>query len=317
MTYIELLNAVQSYTQNIFPDTISADGSIVTSSEQIDLFIRQAEDRIYNSVLIPALRKNVTGTTSAGNKYVSCPDDFLSVLSLAVIDGDGNYEYLLDKDVNFIRAAYPNPNIGGLPAYYALFGPTVASSVISKELSFILGPTPDDDYGLELHYYYYPESIIQSPITGLTLSSGGSGYTNGIYYSVPLTGGKGTGATADVTITNGVVTAIQLVTGGSLYTVGDVLSASGLGSGVNFSVNVGTVGNASGTTWLSENYSPVLLYGTLVEAYTYMKGEQDMLQAYQQKYQEAMGQLIRLGGALERGDTYRGGQFKMDIKAQP
>ena len=183
-------------------------------------------------MLIPALRRNVTGTLTTGNKYLSCPLDFLSALSLAVIDGGGNYEYLLNKDVNFIRAAYPNPTDQALPQYYALFGPTVASGVISKELSFILGPTPDDDYGVELHYYYYPESIV-----------------------------------------------------------------------------------TAGSTWLSENYSPVLLYGTLVEAYLFMKGEADMLAVYQQKYQEAVGQLIRLGGALERGDTYRDGQFK--IKAAP
>lgn len=232
MTYTELIQAVQAYTENVFPDTYLADGSAYASTQQLDTFITQAEDRIYNSVLIPALRRNVTGTLTTGNKYLSCPLDFLSALSLAVIDGDGNYEYLLNKDVNFIRAAYPNPTDQALPQYYALFGPTVSSGVISKELSLIVGPTPDDDYGVELHYYYYPESIV-----------------------------------------------------------------------------------TAGSTWLSENYSPVLLYGTLVEAYTFMKGEADMLAVYQQKYQEAVGQLIRLGGALERGDTYRDGQFK--IKAAP
>lgn len=234
MTYTELINAVQAYTENIFPDTYLADGSAYDSTQQLNTFITQAEDRIYNSVLIPALRKNVTGTVASGNKYVSCPNDFLSAFSFAVIDGDGNYEYLLDKDVNFIRAAYPNPNIGGLPAYYALFGPAVNNGNVTNELSFIVGPTPDDDYGVELHYYYYPESIV-----------------------------------------------------------------------------------TAGSTWLSENYSPVLLYGTIVEANIFMKGEQDLVALYEQKYKEAVQQLIRLGGALERGDTYRDGQFKVRIGTQP
>ena len=161
MTYAELVQAIQAYTENVFPDTYLADGSAYTYTQQIDTFITQAEDRIYNTVLIPALRRNVTGSLTTGNKYLSCPTDFLSALSLAVIDASGNYEYLLDKDVNFIRAAYPNPNATGIPQYYSLFGPTVASGVISNELSFIVGPTPDIDYDVELHYYYYPESLDQ------------------------------------------------------------------------------------------------------------------------------------------------------------
>lgn len=227
MTYTELIQAVQAYTENVFPDTYLADGSVYDFTDQLNTFITQAEERIYNSVLIPAIRKNVTGVLTVGNKYLSCPDDFLSALSLAVIDADGNYEYLLNKDVNFIRQAYPSPNDRAIPKYYSLFGPTVTSNVISKELSFILGPTPDASYTVELHYYYYPESIV-----------------------------------------------------------------------------------TAGSTWLSENYSPVLLYGTLIEAYIFMKGEQDILNMYQQKYGEALQQLIRLGGALERGDAYRDGQYK-------
>ncbi len=149
MTYTELVSAIESYTQNYESDFVA----------NIPLFIRQTETRVYNSVQIPALRKNVTGVTTSGNKYLSCPTDFLSVFSMAVIDSTGSYEYLLNKDVNFLRSAYPDPNDTGTPRYYALFGPTVVSSTVTDELSFILAPTPDAAYNVELHYNYYPESI--------------------------------------------------------------------------------------------------------------------------------------------------------------
>lgn len=228
MTYDELSAAIQIYTENQFPDTYVADGSAVTSPEQIALFVAQAEQRIYNSVQFPSLRKNVTGSVTASNKYLSCPDDFLSTYSLAVIDSTGAYEYLLNKDVNFIRQAYPNPTTDvGIPKYYALFGPNVTNSVITDELSFIVGPTPDIAYAVELHYYYYPESIV-----------------------------------------------------------------------------------TAGTTWLGDNFDTVLLYGSLVEAYTYMKGEQDMITLYDTKYKEALALAKRLGDGLERSDAYRSGQFR-------
>lgn len=220
MNYAELEAAIVDYTQNYEQTFI----------DNIPLFVKQAEERIYNTVQIPALRKNVMGVTSGGNKYLSCPTDFLSVFSMAVVDSDGNYEYLLNKDVNFIRAAYPSPNDQAIPKYYALFGPTVSSGVISDELSFILGPTPDDAYDVELHYNHYPESIV-----------------------------------------------------------------------------------TANTSWLGDNYSPVLLYGTLLEAYTFMKGEQDVMAFYQQKYSEALQQLVRLCTGLERNDAYRVGQASVKV----
>jgi hypothetical protein len=244
MTYTELFIAVKNYLQNDFPSNtwtnVAGTGTTTSSgTDQINLFITQAEERIYNTVQIPALRRNVTGLTANGNKYLSCPDDFLSVFSMAVIENAGtaneNYEYLLNKDVNFIRAAYPNSSSTGLPKYYALFGPATTNDttpVITNELTFLLGPTPDSGYTVELHYYYYPTSI--------TVSS-------------------------------------------------------------------------TGRTWLGDNYSPVLLYGTLVEAYIFLKGEQDMMAAYEKKYQEALGQLNRLGTGLERGDAYRDGQAKIKV----
>jgi hypothetical protein len=231
MTYTELITAIQTYTENTFPSTTLADSTVVSSTTQLNRFITQAEQRIYNSVQFPSLRKNVTGSVTTSNKYLSCPDDFLSTYSLAVVDASGNYEYLLNKDVNFIRQAYPNPTTDtGLPKYYALFGPTVNTSTITNELSFMVGPTPDASYTVELHYYYYPVSI--------TLAS-------------------------------------------------------------------------SGQTWLGDNFDTVLLYGSLVEAYTYMKGEQDIITLYDTKYKEALALAKRLGDGLERSDAYRSGQARV------
>jgi hypothetical protein len=160
VNYAQLVSAIKGYAENEFPATAGS----FTSTDQVNTFIQQAEQRIYNSVQFPSIRKNVTGTTTVNNKYLSSPGDFLAVYSLAVIDPvTGEYEYLLNKDVNFIRAAYPSPTDTGKPQYYALFGPTTTNNippVITNELSFILGPTPNTTYSVELHYYYYPESIV-------------------------------------------------------------------------------------------------------------------------------------------------------------
>jgi len=147
-----------------------ASGGTVSSATQIAQFVKLAEQRIYNTVQFPSIRKNVTGSTSASNKYLSAPDDFLAVYSMAVIDATGRYEYLLNKDVNFIRQAYPNPTSTGIPKYYALFGPTTTDTIppaLTNELSFILGPTPDTLYNVELHYFFYPESIVTAGTTWL------------------------------------------------------------------------------------------------------------------------------------------------------
>ena len=214
MNYTELKAAIIAYTDN--QDT--------AFEAEVPVFVKQAEQRIFNMVQFPSLRKNVTGSTTNNNKYLACPNDLLSVYSLAVVDALGNYEYLLNKDVNFIRQAYPNPNDKAFPKYYALFGPQ-SSDV--NELTFILGPTPDATYVAELHYFYYPPSIVDA-----------------------------------------------------------------------------------GTSWLGDNFDSVLLYGSLVEAYTYMKGEQDMMQVYDGKFKEAMALAKRLGDGLERSDSYRSGQYR-------
>jgi hypothetical protein len=233
MNYSTLFSSIKGYLENDFPNTsfTGSTGATVelTSAEQINTFITQAEQRIYNTVLFPALRKNVTGSTSANIKYLNCPTDFLAVYSMAVVDGTGAYSYMLNKDVSYIRAAYPVPTDTGLPAYYAMFGPV---STDETELTFILGPTPDAVYTVELHYFYYPESITTT---------------------------------------------------------------------------------VSGYTWLSENYDPVLLYGSLVEAYTFMKGEPDMIAQYEKKFQESLMMAKRLGDGMEASDQYRSGKARVPV----
>ena len=282
MNYTQLKQLIQDYTQN-YETTFVAD---------IPTFVEQAEQRIFNSIQFPSLRKNVVGSITPYNQYLALPSDFLAPYSLAIYENasttatgtsgaytitvgsssniipgqiasgtgiapgalvvslnglvitlnlpntatvsgtitfQGNYSFLLNKDVNFIREVYGNPIAYGTPQYYALFGPTVVSSVITTNLSVIMGPTPDTNYYSELHYYYYPVSISQT---------------------------------------------------------------------------------ADGTSWLGNNFDTVLLYGSLVEAYTFMKGEQDMMTLYNQKFVEALALAKRLGDGMERQDAYRTPQFR-------
>ena len=281
MNYTELSDAIEAYTNNTDTDFIA----------EIPVFVRQAEQRIYNSVQIANLRRNMTGNLQAGNKYIPCPFDFLSAYSLAVypapsttatgttglftivvasasnitvgmyvsgngigtnamvtlivgttitlsvanigpvtgtVQFQGDYIYLLNRDVNYMREAYPNPMQRATPKYYAIFGPNINNV---NELTFIVGPTPDVDYKAELHFYYYPESIV-----------------------------------------------------------------------------------TASTSWLGDNFDSVLLYGSLVEAYTWMKGEQDMMALYDGKYKEALGLLKNLGDGKQRGDAYQDGQVKLPVR---
>jgi len=303
MNYEVLYNSIQAYAEN-------TEALFVAN---IPVFVQEAEDRIYNSVQIPALRKNVTGTLTSSNKYVSLPNDWLSNYSIAVIDASGNYTYLLNKDVNFIREAYPNPTKTGLPKHYALFGSQYTDI---NEMSLILGPTPDSSYSVEMHYYYYPPTIVQGQITTLNTASfsGGSLYTNGVYQNIPLTGGSGSGAYADIVVSGGRVTSVSLRFGGNFYVVGDSLSAATTtigSSGSGFSIAVTAITNTNGTSWLGDNYDPVLLYGAMREAMIFMKAEADMVTYYEAKYQEALAQLKRLGDGLERNDAYRSGQTSL------
>lgn len=216
MTYNELVAAVSDYSENVFPTSV------------MNTMIKQAEQRIYNTVQIANLRKNVTGSLTSGNKYLACPQDFLSVYSLAIYPtAGGAYEYLLDKDVNFIRQAYPNPATTGKPKHYAIFGPQTNDV---NELSFIVGPTPNASYGAELHYYYYPESIV-----------------------------------------------------------------------------------TAGSTWLGDNFDSALLNGTMVEAITYMKGEDSMVKLYSERYLSSIALLKNLGDGKQRQDAYRSGQVRIKV----
>jgi len=211
MNYAELVAQIQDYTENTFTTT------------DINTFITQAEQRIYNTVQLPALRKNVTGALSVGNKYLAMPTDWLATFSLAVINSDNEYLYLLNKDVNFIRQSFPDTDsvFYGEPQYYAVFDAS----------TFIVGPTPDANYSAELHYFYYPTSI-----------------------------------------------------------------------------------TVAGTSWLGNNFSSTLLYGSLLEAYTYMKGEKDVLDNYRARYDEAMLLLKQLGDGKDRQDAYRSGQVRYPVQ---
>jgi hypothetical protein len=221
MNYTQLVAAIEAYSENYDTST----GGFV---DNIPVFVYNAEQRIYNTVQLPSLRKNVIGTLTASNKYLACPTDFLATYSIALINTDGSYSYLLNKDVNFIREAYPTPTDTGVPAYYALFGPDTSHI---NELSFIVGPTPNSGYSVELHYFYYPESIT-------TVSTG--------------------------------------------------------------------------QTWLGDNFESVLLYGSLLEAASFMKSDTDTITFYKDRYTEALALLQRLGNGLERGDAYRDGQTKLN-----
>jgi hypothetical protein len=303
MNYVQLYQAIQDYSENTEPLFVA----------NIPRFVQEAEERIYNSVQIPSLRKNVTGTLTASNPYLSAPDDYLSTYSVAVYSTDYAlpYTYLLNKDVNFIRECYSTPTTTGVPKYYALFGSQYSNI---NELSFILGPTPDANYQVELHYFYYPVSIVQGQISTFGTPTGGTLYTNGNYQDISLTGGNGSGAVATITISGGAVTSVVLNDGGSFYIAGDVLSASTAdigGTGSGFSVTVTAANNPNGVSWLGDNYDPVLLYGAMREAVLFMKGEQDMVTYYEKMYQEALGQLKRLGDGLERNDSYRKGQTSL------
>jgi hypothetical protein len=321
MNYEQLYNTIQAYAENTEQLFVA----------NIPVFVMEAEERIYNSVQLPSLRKNVTGTLTTGNQYLALPTDYLSTFSLAVIDGSGNYTFLLNKDVNFLREAYPTTvttsgvqqgTPQGIPKYYSLFGSQNGYNGSNiDDLTFMLAPTPDSNYQVEMHYFYYPPTIVQGQISTLGTITGGSLYTNGVYQNVPLTyantsqvNNSGANATADVVISGGAVTSVTLTFGGNFYVVGDILTCTSLGStGSGFSIPVTTISNSTGRSWLGDNYDPVLLYGAMREAMIFMKGEQDMVAYYEKMYEEALGQLNRLGTGLERGDAYRDGQARIKV----
>ena len=301
MNYEVLYNTIQAYAEN-------TEALFVAN---IPVFVQQAEDRIYNSVQLSSLRKNVIGNTSTGNSYLSLPNDYLSTFSIAVIDVNGNYNYLLNKDVSYMREAYPVAASSGLPKYYSLFGSQYNNI---NELTYLVAPTPDLNYAVEMHYFYYPPTIVQGQVSNLGAITAGSLYTNGVYQNVALTGGSGANATADIVIVGGAVTSVTLRFGGNFYVTGDVLSCVSLGpTGSGFSIPVISISNSTGTSWLGDNYDPVLFYGSMREAMLFMKQEADLVGYYETKYQEALKELARLSDGMERGDFYRDGQLKLNV----
>jgi len=219
MNYTQLTAAIKAYSENDFPQAVGAGG--LTSAEQISRFVQQAEQRIYNSIQFPALRKNVTGNATSGNKYLGAPVDWLATYSLARINADGSYEYLLNKDVNYIRQSFPYPAVSGAPEYYAIF----------DENTFILGPTPNASFSMELHYFYYPQSI-----------------------------------------------------------------------------------TTANTSWLGDNFDSLLLYGSLLEAASFMKSEADVIKNYTDRYNEAFQLAKQLGDGKDRQDMYRTVQVRYPVK---
>ena len=210
MTYAELKSLIQNYLEN-------TEATFVSDLPKI---IEQAETRILKSVKLPVFRKNVEGSITSGNKYLNTPSDFLDNYSLALTNSDSQ-EFLLFKDVNFIREAYPNPSTTGVPKHYALFDNT----------TFILGPTPNATFVAELHYFYKPTSI--------------------------------------------------------------------------------TAGAESGTTWLSTNAENALLYGAILESYVYMKGDINLMQVYEKRYDQALARLKTLGEAENTVDSYRDDSYRI------
>jgi hypothetical protein len=300
MYYSDLVTSVQDTIENTFPTV------------DMNRMIEQVEQRIYNTVQLPSLRKNVTGNLTSGNKYLAAPNDFLSVYSLAVYPVDGttsNYLYLLNKDVNFIREAYPDPTLTGQPKHYAIFGP---QSNNQAELTFIVGPTPDTGYNVELHYYFYPDSIIQAAISTVSIYNAGSGYTNGTYYNVNLTGGTGNSATATIVVSGGVVTSVTMIGNGCYYAVGDLLSAS-IDAGTGFKLQVTGITNVNGETWVGDNFDSALLNGVLVEAARYIKAEAETVNFYKDMYTSSIALLKNLGDGKMRMDAYRDGQLRLPV----
>lgn len=210
MNYSQLLNAITNTAANLEPSFIA----------NIPMFVRQAEQRVFNMVHLLSLRRNVTSAVTAGYPYIKAPSDFLAVYAFAVVDPQGEYHYLINKDVNYIREAYPNPQSRNMPRHYGLFSAD----------TFIIGPTPDLAYPVELHQFYYPESIVDA-----------------------------------------------------------------------------------GTSWLGDNFDAALLYGAMVYASIYMKGDKDMTDGYNTQFVEVMSRLKRLGDGLDRQDTYRSGQVKLPV----
>ena len=277
-TYTQLKTAIENYTENNETSFIS----------NLPLFIRLTEERILKNVQLSLFRKNVAGAMSASNKFLSVPSDFLAPFSLSFTDSSGDTTFVDFKDPEFVQTYTPNSATTGAPKYYAMYDLD----------NFILGPTPNSSYVSELHYFYRPESLTESTYT-LTLTN-----VTGTFTGLDtITGGESgeSGGLSAVPTTTSVVAVIP----SSNYIVGETITASPSGA----TATVSAIGPDTTLSWLSENAEMAMLFGSLSEAYLYMKGDPQTMQMYMQRFGEAAGRLKNLGEAQEVTDEYRTGQL--------
>jgi len=277
-TYTQLKTAIEQYTENNETSFIA----------NFPVFIRLTEERILKNVQLNVFRKNVAGAMSASNKYLSVPSDFLAPFSLSYTDGDSEINFVDLKDPEFIQSYNPNPATTGAPRYYGQYDLD----------NFILAPTPDSSYNSELHYFYRPESLTESSYT-LTLTS----VTGTFTANDTITGGTSGESSGVDSVPSS--TSLIVVIPSSNYTVGETITASPSGA----TATVSAIGADTTVTWLSDNAEMAMLYGSLSEAYLYMKGDPQMMHLYTQRFGEAVGRLKNLGEAQEVTDEYRSGQL--------
>jgi len=274
-TYTQLKTSVKNYTDN----------QEVVFVSHLDTFIRSAEERIFKAVDLEFFRKNVSGSMTSGNEFLTTPTDYLASFSLSLTNSSSK-EFLLQKDVNFVQEYNPNSSTTGVPKYYAMYDVN----------TFILAPTPNDNFSTELHYYYRPISLTKSKVT-LTVSNVTGTFSSG----ETITGGTSGESTTINSITSATEFVITLPTGD--FTVGETVTGGTSGAtGVVVSTSADTT-----LTWLSENAPNALLYGSLIEAYTFMKGEADVLKMYSERFVESLVRLKELGEARENEDANRQG----------
>ena len=274
-TYTQLKTAVKNYTDNQEAVFVS----------HLDRFILTAEERIFKSVDFEFFRKNVSGSMTSGNEFLAVPDDYLASFSLSLTNSSSK-EFLLQKDVNFIQEYNPNPATTGVPKYYAIYDIN----------NFILSPTPNANFDVELHYYYRPISLTKSKVT-LTVNN----VTGTFSSSETITGGTSGESTTINSLTSATELVITLPTGD--FTVGETVTGGTSGAtGIVVSTSADTT-----LTWLSENAPNALLYGSIIEAYVFMKGEPDIMSMYNERFVESLVRLKDLGEARENDDANRQG----------
>lgn len=274
-TYTQLKSSIQDYTDNNETSFVS----------NLDRFIKSAEQRIFSTVDLEYFRKNASGAMTSGNQFMAVPSDYLASFSLSV-ESSGSKVFLLQKDVNFLQESYPDSTATGIPKYYAAYDVN----------NFIIAPTPNANFSTEIHYYYRPVSLADSKFT-LTVSD-----VSGTFVSnETITGGTSAESTTINSITSATEFVVIIPTG--TFTVGETVTGGTSGAtGIVVSTSADTT-----LTWVSENAPNAILYGSLFEAYTYMKGERDMLDLYNGRFGEALSRIKDLAEARENTDAYRTG----------